>query len=83
MAKRSVGQDEVISTGGWIVTFIILVIPIVGLVMYFVWAFGRGNLNRRNFARASLILVAVCIVLAILSSVALIPMFTGIINSFM
>jgi len=35
--------------------------------MYFVWAFsGTGNLNRRNYCRAYLILLAVVIVLYII-----------------
>lgn len=34
----------------WILTLIVLLIPCVGIVMYFVWAFeSNGNINRRNF----------------------------------
>ena len=44
----------------WILTLIILLIPCVGIVMYFVWAFeSNGNINRRNFSRAQLIIFAV------------------------
>lgn len=43
----------------WILTLIVLLIPCVGIVMYFVWAFGNnGNINRRNFCRAQLIIFA-------------------------
>lgn len=44
----------------WLTTLIVLAIPVVGIVMYFVWAFSeRGNITRRNFCRASLLLFAV------------------------
>lgn len=44
----------------WILTLVVLLIPCVGIVMYFVWAFGNsGNINRRNFCRAQLIIFAV------------------------
>ena len=62
--------DEVITTLGWIGTILVLVVPIVGLVLYFVWAFGtRGNLNRRNYCRAALIMMAISLVLGIISIV--------------
>lgn len=45
--------------GQWLLTIIVLAIPCVGLIMYFVWAFGTGNLNRKNYCRACLIIVAI------------------------
>jgi hypothetical protein len=50
-----------LTTGQWFVTMLILAIPLVGLVMLFVWAFGGGNLNRRNYCRAALIWVAIAV----------------------
>ena len=79
MAKRktSAGQNAVLSTVEWLGTLIVLIVPIVGLVVYFIWAFGSGgNINRRNYCRAALILMAISIVLGIISSVA----FAGIIG---
>jgi hypothetical protein len=36
-------------------TLLVLAIPLVNLIMYLVWALsGSGNLNRRNFCRASI-----------------------------
>ena len=64
--RSSVGQSPVVGTVEWLVNLILLAIPIVGLIMCFVWAFGTGNLNRRNFARAALILMAVGILLSII-----------------
>jgi hypothetical protein len=65
-ASSSGGQSAVISTVDWLKYLIIAAIPILGLVMCFVWAFGRGNLNRRNLFRAVLILMAIGIVLGII-----------------
>lgn len=43
------------TVGGWMLTLLVLAIPIVNLVMYLVWALsGAGNVNRRNFCRASI-----------------------------
>ena len=51
------------SVKDWFLTIFILAIPIVGIVMYLVWALGStGNLNRRNFCRASLLWVVIVFV---------------------
>ena len=73
MAKRRTasGQNAVLSTVEWLGTLFVLIIPIVGIVLYFVWAFGSGNINRRNFCRAALILTAISLVLGIISSVVI------------
>jgi len=73
--------DEVVSTLGWIGTMLVLVIPIVGLVLYFVWAFGSGsNLNRRNYCRASLIMMAIGLVFSIISIVSLYVRYADVID---
>jgi len=55
-----------LSTGEWFLTLFVLGIPLVGIIMYFVWAFGAGNVNRTNFCRAGLLWIAICIVLSVL-----------------
>ena len=55
-----------LSTGEWFLTMFVLGIPLVGIVMYFVWAFGAGNVNRTNFCRAGLIWMAIAIVVGLL-----------------
>lgn len=48
----------VVSTKQWLLTFFILLIPIVNLIMLFVWAFGRNvPKSKENWARACLIVV--------------------------
>ena len=56
---------EPLSVGQYIGMFLLLIIPIVNLVLLFVWGFGSGvNPNKRNFARAYLIIMAIGTVLS-------------------
>lgn len=56
-----------VSLGDWIITLIVLAIPIVGLVMLFVWGFSSSaHPSKRNYCRAVLILALILFVLAIL-----------------
>lgn len=60
-----------ISTEEWLITFLIAGIPCVGIVMMFVWALSSDtNVNKRNFARAYLILVLILSALYFLFLVA-------------
>ena len=59
-------NKAVMSMGEWLITLIVLAIPCVNVIMYFVWAFGNGNENRKNFCRAGLIVMAVGIVLTLI-----------------
>ncbi|CAH0119357.1 MULTISPECIES: hypothetical protein [unclassified Paenibacillus] len=57
-ASYSTGVETapVVSTKDWIVTMLLLIIPIVNIIMLFVWAFGGNtNPNKRNYSRAALI----------------------------
>jgi hypothetical protein len=55
-----------LTVGEWFVTTLIIAIPLVGIIMALVWAFGSGgNINRKNYCRAALIWIAIAIVLSI------------------
>ncbi|MFJ7972639.1 hypothetical protein [Psychrobacillus sp. NPDC096389] len=58
-------QASDMSVGEWLITMLIMIIPIVNIVMLFIWAFGSPD-KRRNYARASLIWMAISIVLVII-----------------
>ena len=46
------------SMGDWLLTILAVLLPCAGVILYFVWAFGsRGNINRRNYSRAMLIVM--------------------------
>lgn len=53
------------TVGDWLITTLILIIPIVNIVMLFIWSFGNPD-PRRNYARASLIWMAISIVLMLI-----------------
>ena len=79
--QLATASNEVITTLGWFGTLFVLIVPIVGIVLYFVWAFGTGgNLNRRNYCRAALIMMAISIVLGIIFSVMM-TMYIGALGS--
>ena len=60
-------QAPVIGVGEWVVTYIVLALPIVGLIMAFVWGFGSGtNPNKANFCKAYLIFIAIAVALYVL-----------------
>ncbi|NTW25161.1 MAG: hypothetical protein HGA37_10695 [Lentimicrobium sp.] len=57
----------VVSVGDWVITLLIRAIPLVNIIMLFVWAFGSGNNpNKANWAKAVLIWIAISIVLGII-----------------
>jgi hypothetical protein len=57
-------QAQVLTVKDWIITILITAIPLVGFIMLFVWAFGSNeNPNKSNWAKASLIWVAIGMVL--------------------
>jgi hypothetical protein len=59
--------DLPLSVGNWLITLIVLVIPICNVIFYIYWAFfSSGNKGRINFCRASLILMTVCLSIALL-----------------
>ena len=49
----------------WIIVLILTCIPILNLIMLIIWSLDeRGNPNRRSFARAVLIFMAILLVLS-------------------
>ena len=60
-------SDEPISVGEWVITAIVAAIPIVGIVMMLVWAFGKTtNPNKSNWAKAMLIVSIIMMLVMII-----------------
>ena len=55
-----------ISPLGYIGYNLLFGLPLIGIIMIFVFSFSNGNINRKNFARSYLIVYAVFLVLGIL-----------------
>ena len=50
-------KDDVVTVKEWIITMLILLIPVVNIVMTFVWAFGSNTKpSKANYFKASIIL---------------------------
>lgn len=63
-AQLSARESSPVSLGDWIITLIVLAIPIVGIVMLFVWGFSSStHPSKQNYCRAVLIFALVAFVL--------------------
>lgn len=70
--QRVSAGSQPVSTGDWFVTLLLAGIPLVGLIMTLVWAFGGGaNPSKQNWARAMLLWAVVGIVLAAAAAVVI------------
>lgn len=73
--------NQPISIGEWILTTLLIMIPCVGLIMLFVWAFGdtkNTKPSKSNYAKAMLIWYAISIVISVIFSSALVAVFTSL-----
>ncbi|MGM0648807.1 MAG: hypothetical protein ACQESZ_10545 [Bacteroidota bacterium] len=67
---RQNGENNPVSLGEWVITMIISAIPLVNLIMLFVWGFGDSTkTSKANWAKATLIFIAIGIVLWIIIAV--------------
>lgn len=59
-------NQKTMSVKDWLITLLIMAIPLVGFIMLFVYAFGNNeNVNKQNWAKAQLIVLAIVIGLMI------------------
>jgi hypothetical protein len=71
------------SVANWVITLIITAIPLLGIIMLFVWAFGDNAYKERsNYAKAALILAVIGIVLSIVFSAIFGAIFSGLAGAF-
>jgi len=74
--SRRVGQEKVYGVMQWFGTFLLMFIPVVNIILLFVWAFSnRVNKNKKNWAIASLFIVAIVTVLVIILYFVFVSMF--------
>ena len=61
-----VPAEKPVSVGEWMLTLLLMVIPLVNLIMLFVWAFGSNTpKSKANWAKATLLWVLICTALSI------------------
>ena len=63
-------ERNYVSVGSWMWMMFVCAVPVIGVIMIFVWAFSGKNESRKNYYRAILawfgILAAIVIVLALI-----------------
>ena len=75
-------REKVYGVGGWFLTLLLLCIPIVNIILTFVWAFsGSVNKNKKNFAIALLIMMAISLVISIVLYASIVAMIGNIFDS--
>lgn len=80
-AQAAEGVD-LITMGQYLIMFLIMAIPIAGIVMLFVWGFSsETGPNKKNFARAYLIMMAIAIGVGILISIVRAAIMASIMGS--
>lgn len=62
-----------VSIGDWVLSFFVMCIPVVNIIMMFVWAFSSGtNKSKSNFFKAQLIIWLVITLISIIAAVVLV-----------
>ncbi len=63
-------ENQVVTLGDWMITYFISMIPLGGLIMMFVWAFGNSSQpSKANWAKAALLWGAIIFVIYLLIAV--------------
>jgi hypothetical protein len=89
-APQAEDRAAPLSVGDYIIMFIVFSLPLINLILALVWGFGSGiNPNRKNFAKAWLVMLLIGILIGILAGLVaglaantLIPMMQELFESF-
>ena len=72
----------VVSTGEWVASKFLLLIPIVNIIFLLVWAFNKSeNKNKSNWAKATLIVYVLRVFIYILIILMFFSFFSSLFNS--
>lgn len=75
--SNKVQASSVMSIKEWLIVIIIASIPLIGIIMLFIWAFSDDtNVNKANWAKANLIFYAITFGLGLLIMTFMISIFT-------
>ena len=60
-------DQKPLSVADWIVVFLLLGIPVLGIILVIYWSFGENvNINKKNFSKAMLLLFVLTFALAVI-----------------
>ncbi len=78
-------MNNEVTVKDWLITMLILCIPIVNIVMVFVWAFGGGaKPSKSNFFRAVLLWAVIGIALTLVLGITTgLTLFNGLGNNYL
>jgi len=75
-------NEKVVSTGEWVSSKFILLIPMVNIIFLLVWAFNKSeNKNKSNWAKATLIVYVLRVFIYVLIILMFFSFFTSLFNS--
>ena len=58
-------NNQVLSVKDWAITIFITGLPLIGLIMLFVWAFSDAtNINKKNWAKGNLVIMLIFFLIA-------------------
>lgn len=71
MAEYAAEYQKKLTVGDWMLTILLTIIPVVNIIMLFVWSFSDSTPEvKSNWAKAMLIWMAIYIVLSIIFVIA-------------
>jgi amino acid transporter len=81
--KSSEELNEIVTIGEWFITMLLMIIPLVNIILLFVWAFGSNmKISKSNWAKAQLIWMAIGFILSIIFVIFSFTFFKGITDYF-
>jgi heme/copper-type cytochrome/quinol oxidase subunit 2 len=81
MQNQFMRDETPMSMKDWLITLLLQAIPVVGFILLIVWAVDSNtNLNKQNWARASLIIFAIVIGIVILISILMFGVIAALFN---
>lgn len=69
---ENIVKTDKMGTRNWIVANLLIIIPIVNIVMLFIWGYGKNsnaNITKQNWAKASLVWIGISTFLLVLFGV--------------
>jgi len=76
------GNAPIVSTGEWVASKFLLLIPVVNIIFLFIWAFNSTeNKNKSNWAKATLIVYALRVFIYIIIIIMFFSFFMSLFNS--